>query len=70
MVEKHGLLMKTYGWSRQYCRKGITSAEGWVWYAWAKENEATMMGKLWRRCGKGYVAQESDRLMEQAKQNR
>ena len=61
--------MATYGWSRKHCRH-MFSAEGWVWFCWAKENEATMMGRLWQRAGKGYAAQESDRLFEQAKRNR
>jgi hypothetical protein len=57
--------MKVFGWSPEYCRKGITSAESWIWYNWARENEMTMMGALWQRSGKGYVAQESDRIAEQ-----
>ncbi len=57
--------MKVFGWSEQYCRKGITGARGWVWYNWALENEATMFGRLVERAGKGYIAQESDRIFSE-----
>lgn len=56
--------MKTFGWKRDYCRTGISSAEGWIWYNWAREHEMTMMGALWQRSGKGYVAQEADRIAQ------
>lgn len=58
--------MKTFGWTLEHCRGGITSAEGWVFYAWAKESEATMFGRLWKRTCKGYIAQEAERLLKKA----
>ena len=59
--------MKVFGWSRDHCRKRITGAEGWVWYFWGLENEATLFGRLVERKGKGYIALESDRLFDRAK---
>jgi hypothetical protein len=70
IVEKHGLLMATFGRRPDYWCFRITSQWGWVWYSWAKENQFNAMGNLWQRSGKGYVGQESDRLFEQAKRNR
>jgi hypothetical protein len=62
--------MRAYGWSPRFCRRGISSAEAWVWYNAAKEGEATIVGALWERKGKGYIAQERDRLFEDARRRR
>jgi hypothetical protein len=55
--------MKTFGWSIEKVRTGMTGAEGWAWYAWAMENEATMFGASYKRTTDGYVKQETKRLM-------
>ena len=62
--------MKTFGWTHEHCRKGMTSAEGWVWFYWALENEATLFGSSLERKGRGYVDQESKRLFDEAKAKR
>jgi hypothetical protein len=62
--------MKVFGWTEDYCRKGITGARGWVWYNWALENEATLFGRLVERTSKGYIGQESDRIFNEAKKDR
>jgi len=59
--------MKVFGWSEHHCRCGIPGHRGWIWYYWALENEATVFGKLMERRGKGYIALETDRLMDEAR---
>lgn len=56
--------MRTYGWSFDHVRKGMTGAQGWVWYSWALENEATAFGNCYKRTTDGYIRQETKRLME------
>jgi len=50
--------MKTYGWTLDYVRKGITGAQGWVYYNWACENESSLWGRSLVRKSPGYVKQE------------
>lgn len=38
MLEKHALLMKTYGWTHRFVRHGIAGAQSWAYYHWAREN--------------------------------
>ena len=45
-----------------YVRKRLTTAQGWAYYAWARENEATMLGAGLDRKSSGYVRQERERL--------
>ena len=59
--------MKVFGWSEDHCRKRLPGARGWVWYYWALENDANMFGKSVERLGKGYIAQETDKLMAEAR---
>jgi hypothetical protein len=60
--------MASYGWSEDYVRKQLTGAKGWVYYNWAKENAASLLGALWERKSPGYVAQERQRwLLTRAK---
>lgn len=42
----------------------MTSAEGWVRYAWAIENEMAMFGPLYERVSDGYIKQEAKRLLK------
>jgi len=54
-------LIKSFGWTPDYIRKRITGAQGWAYYFWAIQNEASMFsGGL--ELDKGYVAQEIERL--------
>jgi hypothetical protein len=55
--------MKTFGWSYEKVRTGMTGAECWAWYAWAMENETTAFGSAFKRTTDGYVRQETKRLM-------
>ncbi len=55
--------MKTFGWSEQKVRTGITSAQGWVWYSWALENEMTMFGAAYELKTPGYIKQEADKIL-------
>jgi hypothetical protein len=57
--------MRCYGWGPDRCWVGVTSAEGWVRYNWALENEMTMFGAVFKLSGPGYVKQETLRLVEQ-----
>lgn len=43
----------------------MTGAQASVWYAWAMENESSMMGPVYRRTSDGYVRQERDRLLRE-----
>jgi hypothetical protein len=61
ICDKHGKLMKEFGWTRDYVRLKITSAQGWVWYNWARQNEATMFGFNWKLSGRGYIGQQIDK---------
>ncbi len=41
--------------------------EGWAFYAWAMENDGWLGFNNLKRASRGYIGQEIDRLMEQAK---
>jgi hypothetical protein len=51
-------LMATFGWSPDYVVNDLPGAEGNVWYAWARENQAGFWGETPERTGDGYVRQE------------
>lgn len=59
--------MRTYGWTLDYVKKGLTGAESWVWYNWAIENEMSAFGLVYKRKSAGYIRQEIDKLMAIAK---
>lgn len=59
--------MKSYGWTEDYVKFGITGARGWVFYNWAKENESSVWGSGLVQTSKGYVAQEIDRIIARKK---
>lgn len=63
-MEKRCRLMRSYGWKPDFVRKGITGAQGWVYYNWALENEANVWGAGVRVKGAGYVKQETERKLE------
>jgi hypothetical protein len=50
--------MRCFGWSADYVRTKITSAQGWAYYNWAMENEMTAFGALYQRKTPGYIQQE------------
>lgn len=62
MLEKRCLLMKTFGWTPDFIRKRIPGAQGWAYYYWALEREASFWGGGPERKGKGYVQQQVERL--------
>lgn len=43
---------------RQHCRRGMSGAEGWVWYHWARQNLAGEFGSGEVPVGPGYLKQE------------
>lgn len=55
--------MKVFGWPADYVRKGITGAQGWVYYNWAREHEATIWGQRLERQTDGYIRQETKKLI-------
>jgi hypothetical protein len=59
--------MRTYGWSLDYVRLGMTGAQSWVWYNWAIENEMSAFGLVYKRKSDGYIRQEINRLVAVAK---
>ena len=64
LITKRARLMRAYGWSPDYVRKGITGAQGWVWYNWALENEASVWGVWLERTTPGYVKQEYQKRLK------
>ena len=55
--------MATFPWmTRDFVRKGMTGAEGWVYYNWARDNQQAGFGLMWRRRTPGYARQEYERL--------
>lgn len=63
-MDKTGLLMKTFGWSRDYCLDELDGAEGWVWFNFSRMSEARIWGTGLEFAGDkgGYVQQEKKRL--------
>ncbi len=57
------MLMATYGWSEKHIRTGISSAKGWVWYAWAMQNRLTMFGVMYELKTPGYIQQEAAKIL-------
>lgn len=54
--------MKSYGWSPDFVRRRLIGAQGWAYYNWALENEATVWGNGVERTTDGYIAQEIKRI--------
>lgn len=59
--------MHCYGWSPDFVRFGITSAQGWCYYDWAVCNQMTAFGPTHERRTDGYVATERKWQMDQLK---
>ena len=59
--------MATYAeFTAEHCWVGVTSAEGWVRYSWAIENEQNSgFGRTYKLRGNGYVKQEANRILKQ-----
>jgi hypothetical protein len=57
--------MEAYGWKPNYIRWKITSAEGWVYYNWARQNKGSVWGTGEKPTSPGYVRQETLRVMEE-----
>jgi hypothetical protein len=68
LIEKRGLLMSFFGWSEDYVRR-MNGAQGWVWYNYAKENQASFWGSsLVRAEGeKSFPEVEFDTILERKK---
>lgn len=64
-------MLKTYPqFSLEFVRKRLTTAQGWAYYAWAVQNEASVWGGGLDFKSAGYVRQERERLeREKAKLN-
>ena len=41
----------------------MNGAQGWVYFNYAKENEATIWGNTLERVGEGYVEQEYKKIL-------
>jgi len=57
--------MRAYGWTPDFVRLKITSAQGWVYYNWAKENEMTVLGANYELKTPGYIGQEKQKILKQ-----
>ena len=62
--------MKAYGWSEKRVAEKLDGAQGWVWFNWALENEASVWGSGIERKGDGYVKQETKRILERMNDGR
>lgn len=51
------------GFTAEYVRKRLPGAQGWVYYYWALENEASVFGTGLERKSDGYVKQEMKRRL-------
>lgn len=54
--------MSFWGWSEEKVRR-MNGAQGWVYFNYAKENEATIWGNTLERVGEGYVEQEYKKIL-------
>lgn len=62
------MLLRTFPqFTLDYVRKRLTSAQGWAYYAWAREHEALVFGERLKRKSKGYIAKEAERIREERK---
>ena len=56
--------MKTYGWTPEHIRHGMTSAQGWASLAAAMQMDYTAMGASWQLKGLGYIGQARKRILD------
>jgi len=54
--------MKSYGWTEDYVKYGITGARGWVFFNWAIENESRVWGGNVVHTTPGYVKQHYQKI--------
>ena len=60
-------LVKTYGFTRTYVMDELAMIEGWMWYAFAIEDDAMNKFGGIRPVSQTYLEQESEKLISQAK---
>lgn len=58
-----------YGWSEDYVLYELPMIRGWVYYAYAMENSGWLNFAGVKRQGAGYIKQQTETLMEQAKKH-
>ena len=56
------MLMKTFGWTKDYCLDELDGAEGNAWFNWAVANEASVWAPGRKIDGLGYIKQEAERI--------
>ena len=56
--------MKSFRWTPEFCRTGITSAKSWVYYFWAKQSETSFWGGG-LELERGFVAEEIERILNE-----
>ena len=56
--------MQAFGWKPDFVKWGIDGAEGWVYYNWARQNEASFWGSN-ERSTEGYLKQEIRAILKQ-----
>lgn len=57
--------MKSYpSFTYQFVMDELPMDQGWAFYNWAIENDGWLQFGGLKRGGKGYIAQQADRLME------
>jgi hypothetical protein len=62
-------LLKTYpSLTRHHIDRELPMDEGWCLYAWALENDGWLQFAGIKRSSKGYIAQETERILN-AEQN-
>lgn len=52
---------------RQHCRRGMSGAEGWVWYNWARQNDVGAFGTNEVPTSPGYLKREIEAVLEERK---
>lgn len=56
------MLLRTYPqFTLEFVRKRLTTAQGFAYYAWAKEHHASVLGEQLERKTPGYIAQEVEK---------
>jgi hypothetical protein len=59
--------MKAYGWSESHVLDELDGAKGWVYFNWARANEAQVFGTGIKIKGDGYIAQERNKIVKDTK---
>jgi hypothetical protein len=61
--------MAEYGWSPAFVRRGITSAQSWIFYFWAIKNKSSFWGGNLVMTKDPFVAAEIKKLKRKKKAN-